>query len=133
MTDTKLTRRAFAGGMAALGGSLVAGRRAWPASVERADGVASDLAVLARAGLAARFAGAPPEPYSIRLDDELSRIARESAERPFLVAHEAVAFARRRGITVGPGHGSTPNSLVAWAIGITAIDPLRQVTTVDDA
>jgi hypothetical protein len=36
-----------------------------------------------------------------------------------------LSWARKQDIPVGPGRGSSAGSLVAWAIGITNIDPLR--------
>jgi DNA polymerase-3 subunit alpha len=43
----------------------------------------------------------------------------------FLIVADFVRFARSNGIPVGPGRGSTPGSLAAYCLGITAIDPIR--------
>ncbi|AKJ63630.1 DNA polymerase III subunit alpha [Kiritimatiella glycovorans] len=43
----------------------------------------------------------------------------------FLVVQDFVQHARRQGVPVGPGRGSGAGSLVAYALGITAVDPLR--------
>src|SRR5690606_32012849 len=43
----------------------------------------------------------------------------------FLIVQDFIAAARARGIPVGPGRGSAAGSLVAYALGITTVDPLR--------
>ncbi|GGM92832.1 hypothetical protein GCM10007092_02450 [Thermus composti] len=43
----------------------------------------------------------------------------------FLIVQDYINWARRNGISVGPGRGSAAGSLVAYAVGITNIDPLR--------
>jgi len=43
----------------------------------------------------------------------------------FLVVWDFIRFARERGIPVGPGRGSGAGSIIAYALGITGIDPLR--------
>ena len=43
----------------------------------------------------------------------------------FLVVWDFIHWAREHGIPVGPGRGSGAGSLVAWALGITDLDPLR--------
>src|SRR5205823_8462665 len=42
-----------------------------------------------------------------------------------LIVRDFISYARGRGISVGPGRGSVAGSLVAYALGITDIDPLR--------
>ena len=65
------------------------------------------------------------QPYRRRLDYELSVIIKAGFHGYFLVVWDFVAFARRRGIPVGPGRGSGAGSVVAWALQITDLDPLR--------
>ncbi len=60
-----------------------------------------------------------------RLRRELEIIRRTGFVNYFLVVADFVRFARERGIAVGPGRGSGAGSLVAYALGITGIDPLR--------
>ena len=60
-----------------------------------------------------------------RLDDELEIIEKVGFVEYFLVVGDYVRFARSKGIPVGPGRGSIGDSLVAYAIGITEIDPIR--------
>jgi DNA polymerase-3 subunit alpha len=43
----------------------------------------------------------------------------------FLVTADLVRYAKENGIRVGPGRGSAAGSLVAWALGITELDPIR--------
>lgn len=43
----------------------------------------------------------------------------------FLIVSDFVNYAKRKGIPVGPGRGSAAGSLVAYALGVTNIDPLR--------
>ena len=43
----------------------------------------------------------------------------------FMVVWDYVNFAKTHGIPVGPGRGSSPGSLVAYLLGITAVDPIR--------
>ena len=43
----------------------------------------------------------------------------------FLIVWDFIRFARERGISVGPGRGSAAGSIVAYALGITNIDPIR--------
>ncbi|MEA2723237.1 MAG: polymerase subunit alpha [Gemmatimonadales bacterium] len=43
----------------------------------------------------------------------------------FLIVQDFIAAARERGIPVGPGRGSVAGSLVAYALGITDVDPLK--------
>lgn len=56
---------------------------------------------------------------------ELSVIKRMGYSGYFLIVQDFIAAARQRGISVGPGRGSAAGSLVAYALGITNIDPLK--------
>src|SRR5262245_48147000 len=60
-----------------------------------------------------------------RLDYELSVIGRTGYVSYFLIVWDFIRFAREAGVPVGPGRGSAAGSLVAYALGITDIDPLR--------
>lgn len=60
-----------------------------------------------------------------RLDRELEVIARLDCADYFLVVADYARFARASGIAVGPGRGAETGSLVAFALEITDIDPLR--------
>ena len=59
-----------------------------------------------------------------RLSHELNVIEEMGFASYFLIVWDFVRFARESGILVGPGRGSAAGSLVAYALGITDIDPL---------
>jgi DNA polymerase-3 subunit alpha len=65
------------------------------------------------------------EQYEKRLEYELSIIKSMGFAGYFLIVSDFVNFAKRKNIPVGPGRGSAAGSLVAYAIGITDIDPIR--------
>ncbi|WP_330231949.1 DNA polymerase III subunit alpha [Nocardia sp. NBC_00508] len=75
-------------------------------------------------GLARRFPGGVPEEYYTRAYFELDVIKQKGFPAYFLVVGDLVSHAREVGIRVGPGRGSAAGSLVAYALGITNIDPL---------
>jgi DNA polymerase III subunit alpha len=85
----------------------------------------------AHAGLVQRLAQQAPaegmtaEGYRERLDFELSVIERMQFPGYFLIVAEFIRWAKAKGIPVGPGRGSGAGSLVAYALQITDIDPLR--------
>ncbi len=86
----------------------------------------SELLVhLARQGSRERFGDPLPPEVAQRLDYELDVINRTGYAGYFLIVYDLVKAARDRGIPVGPGRGSAAGSLVAYALGITKIDPLR--------
>ncbi|MHB8067375.1 MAG: DNA polymerase III subunit alpha [Desulfobaccales bacterium] len=88
------------------------------------------LARQARAGLEARLnaqthpAKRTPQEYRQRLEYELGVLVKMGFAGYFLVVADIVSHARDRHIPVGPGRGSAAGSLVAYALGITDIDPL---------
>lgn len=63
--------------------------------------------------------------YRERLDSELAVIERMGYVDYFLIVWDFIRYAKSRGIMVGPGRGSGPASLVAYALSITNIDPLQ--------
>jgi DNA polymerase III subunit alpha len=65
------------------------------------------------------------EVYEKRLQQELEMIRSMGFAGYFLIVSDFIDFARKRNIPVGPGRGSAAGSLVAYAIGITSIDPIR--------
>ena len=80
---------------------------------------------LATTGAEARYGTPPPDRVRERLAYELGVINRAGYAGYFLITQDFIAAARARGIPVGPGRGSAAGSLVAYALGITNIDPLR--------
>ena len=86
----------------------------------------NDLLVhLARAGTRVRYGDAVPPEVQARLDYELQVISHTGYAGYFLIVYDIVKAAKDRGIPVGPGRGSAAGSLVAYALGITDIDPLK--------
>ncbi len=65
------------------------------------------------------------EEYIIRLSYEIDVIEQMGFPTYFLVVWDYIRFAREKGIAVGPGRGSAAGSLVAFALGITNIDPVE--------
>jgi DNA polymerase III subunit alpha len=76
---------------------------------------------LTRAGIADTAA----QPYRERLEFELGTIIRMGFAGYFLIVSDIIQWAKRQGIPVGPGRGSGAGSVVAWALTITDLDPLR--------
>ena len=76
-------------------------------------------------GLRRRYGDRPDPALTERLEYELDVIARMGYVDYFLIVHDFIAYAKSRGIPVGPGRGSGAGSLVAYCIGITGIDPIR--------
>ncbi|HWU69638.1 MAG TPA: DNA polymerase III subunit alpha [Stenotrophobium sp.] len=66
----------------------------------------------------------PLEVYRQRLDYELGIIEKMGFAGYFLVVADFIHWAKHNGCPVGPGRGSGAGSLVAYAIGITDLDPL---------
>jgi len=86
---------------------------------------------LAHKGLNERLEGVTdPEVkknYCERLDYELGVIKSMQFPGYFLVVADFINYAKQNGIPVGPGRGSSAGSLVAYALRITDLDPIRHV------
>jgi len=87
------------------------------------------LAEQAHEGLKARLASIEPaasvEAYTERLEFELNVIKNMGFPGYFLIVSDFIKWAKIQGIPVGPGRGSGAGSVVAWALLITDLDPLR--------
>ncbi|MGR3717994.1 MAG: DNA polymerase III subunit alpha [Thermohalobaculum sp.] len=94
-----------------------------------ADNEVDELKAQARAGLAQRLAViprvAPVEEYEGRLEFELGVIEQMGFPGYFLIVADFIKWAKAHHIPVGPGRGSGAGSLVAYALTITDLDPLR--------
>ena len=94
-----------------------------------ADDEVEELRRQARAGLAARLEVIPHatsvEDYEKRLDFELGIIEGMGFPGYFLIVADFIKWAKDHDIPVGPGRGSGAGSLVAYALTITDLDPLR--------
>ena len=83
------------------------------------------LSKLAQRGLEKRLQGKVTPPYKERLKYELQVIFDMGFSNYFLIVYDFIKYAKRKGILVGPGRGSAAGSLVAYALGITEIDPIH--------
>ena len=63
--------------------------------------------------------------YEQRLMEELEIIRDKKFAPYFLVVQSMIAWAKKEGILVGPGRGSSAGSLVCYLLGITDIDPIE--------
>jgi DNA polymerase-3 subunit alpha len=92
----------------------------------------AELKAQAEAGLKARLKAlgperlaAPEEKYWERLRYEIGVITQMEFPGYFLIVADFIKWAKQQGIPVGPGRGSGAGSLVAYALTITDLDPLR--------
>jgi DNA polymerase-3 subunit alpha len=94
-----------------------------------ADDEVVELRRQANEGLQARLAVIPHaasvEEYQKRLDFELDIIEGMGFPGYFLIVADFIKWSKDQGIPVGPGRGSGAGSLVAYALTITDLDPLR--------
>ncbi|MEO0536238.1 MAG: DNA polymerase III subunit alpha [Cyanobacteria bacterium P01_A01_bin.123] len=93
------------------------------------DGAEDYMAHVARQGLIERMGTASykeiDQIYRDRLEYEIKMMIQMGFPTYFLVVWDYIKFARDKGIPVGPGRGSAAGSLVAYAMGITNIDPVH--------
>ncbi|CAD7028758.1 DNA polymerase III subunit alpha [Pseudorhizobium halotolerans] len=105
------------------------GATADPEEAERAE--AEELRRQSVEGLERRMEalglspGYTEQDYRERLDFELSVIERMKFPGYFLIVSDFIKWAKQNNIPVGPGRGSGAGSLVAYALTITDVDPLR--------
>ncbi|MFN3972600.1 MAG: DNA polymerase III subunit alpha [Gemmobacter sp.] len=106
-----------------------AARKRAPILPRFAEDEVEELRRQARAGLADRLAviphAVPVAEYEARLDFELGIIEQMGFPGYFLIVADFIKWAKGQGIPVGPGRGSGAGSLVAYALTITDLDPLR--------
>ncbi|MFG2009377.1 DNA polymerase III subunit alpha [Micromonospora sp. NPDC048868] len=76
------------------------------------------------AGLERRYPGGIPEGHVRQAEYELGVIIQMGFPSYFLVVADFIQWAKNQGIAVGPGRGSAAGSLVAYALGITDLDPI---------
>jgi len=75
-------------------------------------------------GLARRYSGGVPAAARERADFEVGVVLQMGFPGYFLVVADFINWARSQGIRVGPGRGSATGAIVAYALGITELDPL---------
>lgn len=95
------------------------------------DNVDEYFARLAREGLERRFekfrklgVKFDEGKYRERLEEEIAVICKMGFPGYFLIVQDFINWAKRNGVPVGPGRGSGAGSLVAYALGITDLDPI---------
>ncbi len=97
-------------------------------------GIDEHLRREAAAGLEGRLSALYPDPglrekkrpeYEARLAFEAGTIVQMGFAGYFLIVADFINWAKHNGVPVGPGRGSGAGSLVAYALGITDLDPLR--------
>jgi len=113
--------------------ALPDGRPIWPAIItddgqqlvvsEREATTQQLLATAARAGMKERYGSDAAATIHQRLEKELAAIARHGFAPLFLIVADIVRFARAQQIPVST-RGSVANSMVAYVIGITTVDPV---------
>ena len=95
------------------------------------EGEAAMLGELSKKGLEARLepygelAEDERKTYFDRLDYEIEIIVNMGFPGYFLIVADFIQWAKDQGIPVGPGRGSGAGSIVAWALTITDLDPIR--------
>lgn len=87
------------------------------------------LRTLSQEGLEKRFLHLNPnisrDQYRMRLKHELDVIINMGFPGYFLIVADFIQWAKANGVPVGPGRGSGAGSLVAYALGITDLDPIQ--------
>ena len=99
---------------------------AFPSTQGRSE--ADELRAQAEAGLRERLqiaSAATPAEYEQRLAFELDVIITMGFAGYFLIVSDFIKWSKDNGISVGPGRGSGAGSVVAWALLITDLDPMR--------
>ncbi|RZS34848.1 DNA polymerase-3 subunit alpha [Herbihabitans rhizosphaerae] len=76
------------------------------------------------AGMRRRFPDGVDEEHRKQVEFEMDVIAQKGYCEYFLVVADLIGWAKSNGIRVGPGRGSAAGALVAYALGITDLDPL---------
>ncbi|MEI3230117.1 MAG: DNA polymerase III subunit alpha [Gordonibacter pamelaeae] len=75
-------------------------------------------------GLVKHYGSPVPQEAQERADYEMGIIIQQGFPAYFLIVQEYIEWARSQGIGVGPGRGSAAGAIVAYAMDITALDPL---------
>ena len=76
-------------------------------------------------GMQRRFPNGIPEAQAKQAEYEIAMIKQMGFPGYFLVVADFISWARKQGIRVGPGRGSAAGAIVAYALGITDLDPVR--------
>lgn len=76
-------------------------------------------------GLAVRYGSPIPSEVLERFESEMEVIGSKGISAYFLIVADFTKWAKEQGIGVGPGRGSAAGSIIAYALSITDIDPLK--------
>jgi DNA polymerase III subunit alpha len=76
-------------------------------------------------GLAKRFPAGVPDTHHEQAEYEVRVIGQMGFPGYFLVVADLVRHAKENGIRVGPGRGSAAGAVIAYALGITELDPIK--------
>ena len=76
-------------------------------------------------GIKERYGENPSDEIIDRVNYEIGVIQKMGYVDYFLIVWDFIHYAKQNGISVGPGRGSGAGSIVAYAIGITDIDPIK--------
>jgi DNA polymerase III subunit alpha len=99
----------------------------YPKFQEIPEGLSSldHLTIEAQHGLFQRFGEVPPQVYKDRLAHELNVIKKMGFADYMLIVAQFMNGARDYGVMHGPGRGSAAGSLIAYALRITEVDPIK--------
>lgn len=99
----------------------------YPKFQELPEGMSSidHLVIESQHGLFERFNNIPPQEYQDRLSHELSVIKKMGFADYMLIVAQFMNGARDYGVLHGPGRGSAAGSLIAYALRITEVDPIK--------
>lgn len=134
-TSDELRRRCERGGLAGLPAKPRSGVRPKLAKVppewsrDERGYAEHELERLVSDGLVRLYGGGDPASVSgealERATEEIDAIAENDLAGYFLVVRDYIEWAKTQGIMVGPGRGSVGGSILAYALGISCVDPLR--------
>lgn len=93
--------------------------------VPQGESEASHLRNLCIEGLKERYGDPIPVEVMERFEHEIDVIVTKGFPAYFLIVADFTKWAKDQGIGVGPGRGSAAGSIVAYALGITELDPIK--------
>lgn len=97
----------------------------WVDPVKHSDSAAALFVELVERGIEARYGSDAPQEVWDRAAQEIEVFLDAGLEHYFLQAWDFCEFCNRNGIKRGPGRGSAAGAIVAYALGITDIEPLK--------
>ena len=95
------------------------------AGMDENEALAAFLEEKCLEGLAERYGDPIPDAVMERYHTEFKVIKDKGFPGYFLVVQDFIHWAKAKGIGVGPGRGSAAGSIISYALGITALDPLE--------